>query len=160
MDAPRSRRLSEFAGYKQIVDKYTASAVYLSTMIAKGKIKDMSEAFLARKRLEHTRLKIASLHKEIRGQDVSERELPDREREIDRLRVRYKSEIELLDNFYKGFELKSSEYERLLELKDPGVERMRGEMNQVLELKRENETEEIMRIREEFARRFEELVRE
>jgi hypothetical protein len=93
------------------------------------------------------------------GQDLNEPERIHKGREITRLRMQYKSGTKLLDAFYKELRRRSKEYKGLLELKDPDVERMRQEITQVLERKEKDEHKEIMRIRGEFERKREGLVR-
>jgi uncharacterized protein YceK len=131
----------------------------LMTMTGEHEIRNMTEATAAKERANRTELAIVPLLKELGRPGLSERERADKQQEIDRLREQYRREMEPVQAFYKEIEHKAKEYDRLLKLKDPAVERMREELKRVIERKGKNEVEEFHRIQGEFDRRLAELDR-
>lgn len=130
----------------------------LIAMTDKHKIQNIGEATAARVRADSTGAAIVLLHKEIGNQDLDAQERLDKKREIDRLRRQYRRERGSLNAFYRELENKGKEYERILALKDPTVERIREEMKRIIETKGPNELMEIDHVRAEYERRHEELM--
>jgi hypothetical protein len=122
------------------------------------RIRNTSEATAARQRAIRTELASLPLLKELALPGLSEAERSDKKREIERLREQYKREMTLVEAFHKELERKLKEAEGVFALKDPEVERMRGELTRIIERKGEDEREAIERVQREFERRREELA--
>jgi hypothetical protein len=134
----------------------TAVRGMLIAMTDEHKINSTGEAAEAKERATRTESMMASLLRELRIPDLSQRELDAKEQEIERLRKQYNREMESVREFSEQLARKVAKDERLFRLKDPVIERIRKEMMGIIENK-DGDVLEIRRLREEFERRREEL---
>jgi hypothetical protein len=125
-----------------------------------SEIQSKVEANEAKARAIRTELAMVQLLKELGEPGLSAQQRVSKNHELHELRERYRREVQLIKAFSSRIRDQVDRYARILELKDPEIERIRTEMGVVLERKGEDEHEEIRKLRTEFRRRQEELVHE
>lgn len=119
-----------------------------------------SEALAAAGRAQATLDAIYSAREELLSGGFDKKQHAEKAREIGRLQKKYQDEVARLDAFSRQVERHGEERERLIELKDPVIERLRAELVSILEHKGANEAAEVERVRREMARRREEVAQE